>query len=315
MTLRWASLRYPLGSVVAWTATVVGGVAGIAALAEGAFAGDSARETIWGVSLAVIALISFAIFAYYQLAHASATAIAGTLGQQAQASDMLLQTRNFLRVHALAHRQGIPVPADVLGRARHRIQEALTIYANIFSATTKTRCRFCVKLIRLKPDVQGAPTAGDFYLYALARDELSASENKIDDQKRTSEFLDALKDNSDFVRLWSDELSDEGVFFCGDLRKAVDYESSSLNFRRNIMGSPNRNHSAHWPLWYVSTIVWPIRQEKNDGIGIPVQTQHGFLTVDSRVRNVFDREVHVSMGRILSNALFPVLDLYTELLD
>ena len=134
------------------------------------------------------------------------------------------------------------------------------------------------------------------------------------DEHRRDEYLDALKDNSDFLRLWSPDIADAGVFFSDDLRNEDGYETSSFNYRWNIEDNPNRNRRSDWPLWYVSTIVWPIRQEKNEALGIHSYTQHGFLTVDSRVPHVFDRETHVVMGRMLANALFPVLDLYTELL-
>lgn len=314
-TLVWASIRYPLGSLVAWAATGIGLISGLAAILAGATTNQTDRETIWGWALVAIAICSFAVFAVQQMRHSKAQIVASTIEQQAHASDILRETRNFLRMHAIAARNGQVVPDDVLGRTRNHVQEVLTQYANIFSATTGTRCRFCIKLIRVRSNQNDlVPKVEDFYLYALARDALSASENKGHDQIRRDKYLDALKDNSDFLRLWSPEHADEGVFFSDDLKLEGNYETSSLNYRWNIQENPNRNRRSDWPLWYVSTIVWPIRQEQNDALGITDDTQHGFLTVDARALSAFDRDIHVSMGRMLSNALFPVLDLYTELL-
>lgn len=315
-SLWWAAIRYPLGSLVAWVATVIGIIGGGAGLLAGITQEQSTQHLIWAVALAAIAIVSFGVFAVSHMWRSRAQAIANTIGQQALASDLLRETRNFLRIHAISKRQGHNVPADVLGRARQRIQDVLTAYADVFSSTVGARCRMCIKLIRIKPTMgDEIPAEDDFYIYALARDELSASENKRHDKKRNEEYLDALNANSDFLGLWSQDIADDGIFFSGDLRSEKGYLTSSVNYRRNIQKNPNRNDQTPWPLWYISTIVWPIRQENNDALGIEDYAQHGFLTVDSRARNAFDRETHVAMGRMLANALYPVLDLYTELLD
>jgi len=247
---------------------------------------------------------------------AKGDALARTFSQQAHALDILRETRSLLRVHAISYREkNDPVPPEILSRARLRIQEALTEYAHTYSVIANTRCRLCVKMIRTRSGNEHEdPSIDDFFIYTLARDADSASENRKHDEKRRDNFLDQLKDNSDFLELWSQDIEDEGIFFSGDLRSEKEYETSSLNYRRNILGNPNTKPEEGWPLWYTSTIVWPIRQEKDEDLGIMHEAHHGFLTVDSQVPHAFDRDIDVPLGRILANALLPVLDLYTELL-
>lgn len=311
----WKRLRHPLGALVGWVATAIGIISGGAAILAGLEGYQSARELIWGVALSAIAIVSFAAFALQRMSREPARVVADTMAQQAQASDILRDACNLLAKHVPKKRDGAAIPPDVLTRARDSVQSALSVYADVFSATTGARCRLCVKLVRRRLGDVPVPTANDLFVYCLARDALSAKENKKHDKQRKDKWLDPLSANSDFLELWANEESDEGVFFCGDLRRERRYETSSINYRNNVHGNPNQNSGEDWPLWYVSTIVWPLRREENEALGVNEGPCHGFLTLDSAVAHLFDRELHVAMGRMLANALFPVIDLYTELLE
>lgn len=313
ITLRWASIRYPLGALVSWLATVIGIVAGLGSLLASMASTETWREFIWGWTLVAIAGIAFTFFALSHFKRAKGRALANTIGQQSHASRILRDTRSFLRIHARAARQG--ETGRTWEGARSQIEAALTAYANVYSATTGARCRMCVKLIRVRNSTGPLPPMpSDLFLYALARDSTPATENRVHDQKRSEEYLDALVDNYDFLKLWSPDEADDGVFISDDLRKEADYVSSSMNYRQNVEGNPNKSRGSDWPLWYISTIVWPIRQERNETLGIESDDHQGFLSVDSRMRGACDREVHVPIGTALANALYPVIDLYTEIL-
>ena len=73
----------------------------------------------------------------------------------------------------------------------------LSIYADVYSMLTSSRCRTCVKMIDVSKD-----DPEDIAIFTLARDQLSSAENREHDKRRAVNRLDALRDNSDFVQLW-----------------------------------------------------------------------------------------------------------------
>lgn len=173
----------------------------------------------------------------------------------------------------------------------------------------------CLKLVEL---IDIGHTAGSnpvtlerISLFALARDRLSATENRVHDKKRIELKIDTIKNNSDFLGLWE---KGNRYFFCHDLRELPHYETTSSNYWRNVEGNPNRNIiNEKWVLPYFSTIVWPIKQEVNEQFGIETPRVLGFVCVDSRVSGAFDEQLHAPLGNILASTLYPILDLYTEL--
>lgn len=86
-----------------------------------------------------------------------------------------------------------------------------------------------------------------------------------------------------------------------------------MNYWRNIARNPNKTVDNEWLLPYRSTIVWPIRREVREDLGICEELCLGFVTVDSFVPHIFIASEHAPLGKILANALFPVVDLYTQL--
>jgi len=60
-------------------------------------------------------------------------------------------------------------------------------------------------------------------------------------------------------------------------------------------------------------LVWPVRRDKREALGILKPTCLGFVTVDSHVPHAFSSDEHVPLGAMLANALYPILDLYIAL--
>ena len=319
VTRLWTQIRYPLSGILGWTGTVIGIVAGIATFLSVVFATDTARELIWSLALAAIAIIAFSVLVYQNVRRSKAESFFSKIGDIAQAAEIERNLYSYLVKLLETKFQKREISKKEIAAIHHNFRHILTVYAQIFSQTSGSRCRLCIKILRTKTDTgeTNPPKIEDMYVYCLARDFQSAEENKIHDEKRKAEYLDALADNSDFLALWDQETVSDNIFFSNDLRKENDYASSSLNYVRNIQGNPNKNtdNNKSWPLYYVSTIVWPIRQDSVDVLGIDGTTQRGFLAVDSRMPYAFDRDSHGALGQMIASSLYPLIDLYTELLD
>lgn len=313
ISLWWVRLRYPVSAFFTWLALVVGLIAGIATIIQSVGASTTLNETVFSVALAAITIISLGALAYRETRLSGHQNFASTLSLQNHASERLRDLRYFLRKHAAEVSAGRAVPSDTLGRVRSMIEEVLTAYSDIYSIWTSTRCRTCVKLIDIKRKGGTTIDPESVIVFALARDKYSAKENQRHDKDRAERGFDKLQMNSDFLRLWDPEVHDDGYFLSNDLRKEHNYDTSSLNYYRNVAGNPNRVAANDWPLWYRSAIVWPIRQEPRDDLGITEQTCLGFLSVDSRVPGILNSEEHPYLGKILANALYPILDLYTQI--
>jgi hypothetical protein len=91
------------------------------------------------------------------------------------------------------------------------------------------------------------------------------------------------------------------------------YESSSLNYWNNIQRSGFKHNADAWKLPYRSTIVWAIRQDIRKDLGISNHRTLGFLAVDSLSAGAFERDLHVDLGSVLANALFPILEIYSNI--
>lgn len=312
LSLQWARLRYPLGAFVGWLAAILSIVSGAAIIVLAMTENTTVREVVLSSTLAGVTVLSLGALVYREVCNVKPNRLASTVGLQAEASTLLRDLRNFLRANALKSRNKESIDDTILTHARQRIERILSLYSECFSMAIGTRCRTCVKLIGVDRDGNGA-SPDDFYVFSLARDTTSARENRKHDKRREEERLDKLADNSDFLKLWDQESDDRGYFYSKDLRDEKEYESSSLNYWKNIEGNPNVAVSNPWPIWYISTIVWPIRQEKNPELGINEYTTLGFFAVDARRRGSFDEELHGAVGTVFANAMFPVLELYREL--
>jgi len=314
---RAAEITYALRGFLGWLAAAIGVAGGGASLIVGITANISIREWVLSLSLTLIVLIALFTLAYREWSRAKPTRVADTMPNQARASELLRNLHVFLRKKLVQSQRGDAISSEAIFQARSTIEEILTIYSDIYSIITATRCRLSIKLIDFGEI--GSLTAEELnngeiiYVFTLARDSASTRENKNADLKREKEKLDRLIENTDFLSLWDLTHDDTGFFHSADLRSEKDYKSSSLSFWRTRQENPGSVAIKDWPLPYRSTIVWPIRQEPRAEFGIADYDTVGFLAVDSPTPGAFDIETNAPIGTMLANALHPILKLYNEL--
>lgn len=313
LSLFWTRIRYPLGAMVAWVATLVGLVSGSATIILLVWDTGGMRELVQAATLSSITIIAFIALAVQNFRRTYADTFVRNIGELTRAAEIQRKINTLLEnLIEQCEEESKPQKKDT-DRIMHLFRELLTIYATIYSSITGTRCRFCIKLIRPSDDHTGA--VQEFYLYSLARDAASFEEEKQHDRIRDQKSIDALRNNTDFLKLWDPSQPSENYFISDDLSKEHGYKNTSIHYRQNIQSNPNSQNSTKWSLWYRSTIVWPIRQDADALLGIEDTMPHGFLAVDSRVPNTFDRGTHVALGRTFAISLYPLIDLYTRVLE
>lgn len=314
---RAAEINYALRGFLGWLAAVIGVAGGGSSLVVGITANTGVREWVLSLSLTLIGVIALLTLAYREWSRAKPTRVADTMPAQARASELLRNLHVFLRRTLMRSQCGDALSHDVIFQARAIIEEILTIYSDVYSIITATKCRLSIKLIDFGEI--GSMTAEELnrgeniYVFTLARDSASTRENKNADAKRENEKLDQLIENTDFLSLWDLTHDDTGFFHSADLRSEKDYKSSSLSFWRTKQENPGSVAIRDWPLPYRSTLVWPIRQEPRGELGIVEYDTVGFLAVDSPTPGAFDLETNAPIGTMLANGLHPILKLYNEL--
>jgi len=314
---RAAEINYALKGFLGWLAAVIGVAGGGSSLVVGITANSSVREWVLSLTLTLIVLISLLTLAYREWSRAKPTRVADTMPHQARASEILRSLHVFLHKNLMKAQIGGALSSDVIFQARVNIEEILTIYSDIYSIITATKCRLSIKLMDFGEI--GSLTAEqlnrgeNIHVFTLARDSASTRENKNADAMRENEKLDRLIENTDFLSLWDLTYDDTGFFSSADLRSEKDYKSSSLSFWRTKQENPGSVAIRDWPLPYRSTIVWPIRQEPRAELGIADYDTVGFLAVDSPTPGAFDIETNAPIGTTLANGLHPILKLYNEL--
>jgi hypothetical protein len=303
--LLWSKLRHGLSWWLSAVTFIVGLIGGIAALVPQFTSNRTLVELVQAGALAAIASAALGTLAYREVVFARRDRWAGTLDRQQAAFERLRDLSSVLGNALAAHYRHEPVTRDTLHQARYLVEEVLDEFANIFSLMTTTRCRACIKMI--------AERDGVMYVFALARDRLSAAETKKDDQKREAELLDRLESNTDFLSLFDPGSPDPGYYFSADLTREDKYHSSSTNYWQNVRGNPNEPARKDWFLPYRSTIVFPIRQEAQEHMGITEEKCVGFLAFDSASRRAFVRRWDVPLGKALAHAMYTPLAMYADL--
>lgn len=314
---RATEINYALRGFLGWLAAVIGVAGGGSSLIVGISANATLREWVLSLSLTLIVVIALLTLAYREWTRAKPTRVADTMQNQARASELLRDLHVFLRNRLAQSARGETLSRDAISQARTCIEEILTIYSDVYSIITATKCRLSIKMIDFSEI--GSLTADELnmeksiYVFTLARDRSSKRENKNADLQREKEKLDRLIENTDFVSLWDMTRDDGGFFHSPDLRNEKEYESSSLTFWRTKHANPGSVAIEDWPLPYRSTIVWPIRQEPRAELGLEEYDTVGFLAVDSPSPGAFDIGTNAPIGTILANGLHPILKLYNEL--
>lgn len=291
----WERLRYPIFSFVNLIALVFTLASGFSIFIASTLESRDSKELVYAITICLIVLLLLLVLLFREVSVVRRRRIASSISKQAEAMERLQTVWSVLRNCADGRRS--------LEISRSILQDILTIYSEIYGGVCGARCRVCIKLIETIDD--------EYYVYTLARDRKSARDNRHDDMRRQREHVDLLKENSDFIKLWSPEFSDEGFFFSRDLKKEKDYSSTSLNYRRNIIGDPNRP-TDRWVLPYRSAIVWPIRQEADRDLpSVDIDRCVGFLAVDT-ARPGMLRISDAAIGGILARSLYPILDLFAD---
>lgn len=198
-----------------------------------------------------------------------------------------------------------PTQRQVEVAGKKLLMDILDDFAGVYSMLTGTNCRACVKT------VYSNKSAGKLYVQALARDKASGDACAGLDRLRFDENMDPLEHNTDFVGLYDRYSSSERCFFSNDLSREFQngYVSTSVAAYKKFLGTKNGGSS----LPYRSTMVWPI-QQKQGNQDLPRDTCLGFLAVDSPSRNVFIRKWDFEIGAGISDSLFHVLKLYSDIL-
>jgi hypothetical protein len=304
--------RFPLFATIGVVGGTLGLLGGGASLAEPFAENDTTREFLLSSTLASITIMAVVVLAWREKQLGRHSKYVETLHHQEEASELLRDLRIYLR--RFGNSQVAPNP-EVLARSRAMIEEVLTIYAHIFSALTSTRCRTCVKMVNVSVfHKHRMPTPDDLLVYTLARDASSQKEEQNHDKDRLTQGQDKLAENSDFLSLFDPEVRDNRFFLSNNLANESGYRTSSWNYRMKIASKRKTGgRYDEWPLWYRSTIVWPVRRARHEVLGISDPICIGFVTVDSRHTEVFSATEHAPIGQILANALYPILDQYVSL--
>lgn len=299
--------KYPLVATLGAIGTIITVLGGGVGLLDSFKANNTVREWVLSVTLGVTTLIALGVLARRETHLGRHSRYVATLRQQQEVTERLRDLRIFLRRFGPA----AEAPTlETLARAKRMIEEILSIYAQMYTSLVSARCRTCVKLVNTSTRPGERPSADDLLVYTLRRDSISQSEEEESDRVRLQDGEDKLKENSDFLSIFTPKAGDRGFFMSNDLSKEKGYSSSSFKFR---MSDPNKPQPKGWPLWYRSTIVWPVRRDKREELGITEPTCLGFVTVDSHIPGVFTSDEHVPLGAMLANAMYPILDQYITL--
>lgn len=177
-------------------------------------------------------------------------------------------------------------------RFRQQLQQCLDSIARGYTLAVGTQCRASIKLI-------GGNTTNTSYVRTLARDSSSA-ERCIERDQQEGETHQIVQ-NTDYSLIM---YSGKQFFLSNDLSVAHNYTNTSDRTYTN--GRP-----------YKSTIVLPIKHKsvryETDGKCEVENKILGFLTIDSSSRYCFAERYDVEMGYIVSDALYPVLDLWKRI--
>lgn len=305
LELIWARVRHGLSWWLSATLAIIGLITGIAGLVPVFTTSKPAHELAQSIALAAITVVVLGYMAVREYAFSRRGRLASTVDRQQAASERLRDLCVFLTNSLARKHRSEHVTREDLSRARKMVEEILDEYANIFSLITATRCRACVKLITYHD--------GKAYVFALARDRLSSNENRIDDKRREDELLDPLEENTDFYQLFDPKSRDTGYFFSNNLPAEDSYSSTSFNYWENVAKSPNKPRITSRSLPYKSAIVYPVRQEVRDDLGIMREKCVGFLAFDSASRWAFARRWDVPLGKALANNMYMALEMWSEL--
>ncbi|MBD3249459.1 hypothetical protein GF336_05420 [Candidatus Woesearchaeota archaeon] len=177
--------------------------------------------------------------------------------------------------------------------------EVLTNISNAFSLIKGVDCRVSLKLIKVDPnireDLDDKERVRYYYVRTFTRD--IKSKIKCQQLDQHSDVNHTIAGNTDFRELFFMEKGAERYWICGNIFKKQGYQNTRFEEGKTVE--------------YHSVIVFPIRKdttsETNKEHMTCSQDIHGFLCIDSKSRNIFNRRYDPELGGAIADALYSVL--------
>lgn len=302
----WDTIKRTVRSTFSTASLVIGVIGGGGALIANVSRSDDTQQTILAITLGLIALVALLVVLFQEYRLKNATRYTSALRQAGNISERFLEAYSIGAEEENKIKNEEKIDKRSLAAIKKNIQDILNSTSEIYGNIVGNTCRASIKLIEERQ--------GEFYVYTFSRDSLSAKANRKHDETRYKNGTDPLLSNSDFLGLFDDEKDDPGYFICNDLPAragAGRYESTSLRYFRELRGNEKDNNK--WPLWYRSTVVWPIRRDEKEEQGIESTRCVGFLAVDTDVKHGFTEKWDIPVGKMLAASLYTVLDSYLML--
>ncbi|HZV84472.1 MAG TPA: hypothetical protein VFF48_05740 [Brevundimonas sp.] len=190
-------------------------------------------------------------------------------------------------IHCLGKSKAVQSPA--------KIEEALSLIAQIYSMLTGTRCRAAIKLLARRG-------AHEFVVFTYARDKASAGAFRLSDESRQREGYDTLDRNPHIKEVTAAAKDGEDYLIFNNLPRSIangEYQSSSIRYWAENPHMRKQWRGGKDSLPYRSTVMSVIWAED--------ETALGFLAVDSPHAGVFhdswDGPLLVSFAWLLARFL------------
>jgi YHS domain-containing protein len=193
--------------------------------------------------------------------------------------------------------------------------KSLTSVSVAFSIITSVKCRTCIKIVGELEEAKNL-TDNDsrlnyLYVNTFARDQVSSSTRTAKDRSEGKKHI--IGKNTDF-----EEIAKQGgkpYFFCNDLSKLELYKNTSDSFNHDAgSGKPRKDYNSTiaWPISYILTKSEAIENGRAR-LKVLDQNFYGFFSVDAIPRGIFEERYDVTLGKIYTEALYPVLDLFASI--
>lgn len=301
----WDAARHPLTQMATFLNVLFGLSAGAILFSSSLGASKPTELIIQSGALALIAFAALFAVIIREVQHARHRTFANTLTFRTSAREKLSNLDAFTSWLTDNANSGTP-PSDIhFGQFRALLEDIITEYRNVFTQMTGKNCRLCIKVIDVSTETP--------IVHTLIRDHESAKLNKNNDLERSNKLIDKLENNTDFIRLFDSKIDDQGYYFSNDLSIEDEYNTTSLDYWQSVRDGRSAPPKNNWPLPYSSTIVWPIRQDAREDLGIPNPTCIGFLAVDSPSKRAFNQQWDEPIGRALALQLYPIIEMHSRL--
>ena len=235
------------------------------------------------IALLVYFLVLFLFLGYFIHAYSRKARYAEAASCLHQAIHEIRDTSTYLK------NCGQEIQKYELAEFKGHLERVLESAVKAYTIVTGTNCRAAIKLI--------GGASNNLHVKTLSRDSTSA--RNCNEKDKAEGTKHKIVKNSDFNLILN---NGRKFFFCNDIRSSKEYINSS---------TPENGET----LPYSSVLVLPIRgtnsHESEDDAD--KYKYLGFLAIDSSSRNVFVEKYDIQMGAIVADALYHVLDTWSQL--